>query len=327
MTLPYLLKLLSLCLASFFLVHLALALLISLATPAAVRFSARLTPVTAARFLFFLRMLPAAVGALIVAGLCVPSYLWLEPRTAASEEIGAVCLAFSTLTVGLWAVSITRGLRAIIGSIVFLRQCERTAQRTVLPGEALPLWMVEEPAALFAIGGIFRARLLISRQVMSVLSGDQLAAALRHERAHWTSRDNLKRFLLILAPDLVPFLHGFESLVQAWAKYTERAADDLAVAGDAGGSLSLAAALVCVSRLGIATTTPSLAAPLLPGDEDLEARVERLLSVAPQAGAHQRWMGCLISCAAVLLSGTVVMIALEPALLHPVHRLLENLIR
>ena len=39
--LPYIAKLLCLSLASFFLIHLALALLVSLATPAALRIAAR----------------------------------------------------------------------------------------------------------------------------------------------------------------------------------------------------------------------------------------------------------------------------------------------
>ncbi|HEX4595611.1 MAG TPA: hypothetical protein VH157_15105, partial [Bryobacteraceae bacterium] len=124
MTLPYLFKLLSLCLASFFLIHLALALLVTFASPAALRLSERIQPVQAARFLFSLRMLPTGLGALIVVGLCVPSYLWLEPRTATSEEIGAVCLILSIATVALWAISLTRGLRAINRSIWFLRECE-----------------------------------------------------------------------------------------------------------------------------------------------------------------------------------------------------------
>jgi hypothetical protein len=272
-------------------------------------------------------MLPAGLGALIVAGLCVPSYLWLEPRTATSEEIGAVCLILSIATVALWAISLTRGLRAINRSIWFLRECERTGQETGLPGEPLPLWIVEEPAALFAISGIFRPRLLISRRVMGELSAEQLAAGLRHERAHWTSRDNLKRLFLMLAPGVLPLVPGFRSLDRAWAKYTERAADDRAVAGDAGRSLALASALVQVSRLGIALAASPLAAPLLADDGDLPVRVERLLSGAPRPEARGGWMGCLVAGAALMLSGATVAIGLQPALLYSVHRFLEHLIR
>ena len=327
MTLPYLLKLLCLCLASFFLIHLTLALVIKLVTPAALRLAARIRPAVAARFLLFLRLLPCGFGLLIVTGLCVPSYLRLEPRTATSEEVGLMCLAFSILTAGLWGGSITRGLGALARSFRFLRHCQRNGHQADLPEERFSAWVVKEPATLFAIAGIIHPRLLISRKVMNALSSEQLAAAVRHERAHWTSRDNLKRLMLAMAPRMLPFLHGFGTLERSWARYTERAADDEAVAGDAARSLSLATALVSVSRLGIIPRPSALVAPLLADDDDLTARVERLLSSPQRAESHQSWMGCLVTGAALVLSGAVVALGLQPGLLFTVHRFLEHLIQ
>ena len=327
MTLPYLLKLLCLCLASFFLAHLALAVAVWVGTPAALRIAARIRPALGARFLIFLRLLPAGLSGFIVAGICVPSYLWLEPKTATGEGVGWVCLTLSVLTVTLGAVSISRGLVALARSVRYLRYCQRRGLRTELPGESSPAWIVEEPPALFAIAGIVRPRLLVSRQVMRLLSGDQLAAALRHERAHWTSRDNLKRLTLLLAPDMLPFFHGFGALERSWARYSERAADDRAVGGHASHSLSLATALVRVSRLGTTPRASLLVAPLL-ADDDLPGRVERLLSAPPPTdNAHVKWMSCLLAGAAVILSGTVIALGLQPAFLYPVHRVLEHLIR
>jgi Zn-dependent protease with chaperone function len=326
MTLPYLFKLLCLCLASFLLVHLALAIAVGLATPAAVRIAARIRPVLGARFLLFLRMLPAGLGGFIVAGLCVPSYMWLEPETATGEGVGSVCLALSVLTLALWAVSMGRAVVALTRSFHYLRHCQRTGLKMDLSGERLPAWVVEEPVALFAIAGVFRPRLLVSRRVIRLLSRDQLTAALRHERAHLTSRDNLKRLMLVLAPGMLPFIHGFARLERGWAIYTERAADDQAVGGDASRSLSLATALVRVSRLGTAPSATVLATPLL-ADDDLPGRVERLLNAPPRAEANVSWMGCLVAGAAVMLSGAVIAVGLQPAFLYPVHRVLEHLIR
>jgi hypothetical protein len=151
---------------------------------------------------------------------------------------------------------------------------------------------------------------------------------MQHERAHWTSRDNLKRLLLVLAPDILPFLRGFAGLERGWARYTERAADDRAVAGDVGRSLSLATALVSVSRLGIPPRASALVAPLLADDDDLPARVQRLLSTAPAGHTvSERWMGCLLAGAAVMSSGAVIAIGLQPVLLYQVHRVLEHLIQ
>ena len=327
MTLPYLPKLLCMCLASFFLIHLALALAIGLATPAALRIAERIRPVLAARFLLFLRMLPVGLSAFIVAGLCVPSYLWLEPKTETGEGVGWICFGLSILTIILGAISIRRGLLALDRSLRYLRLCQRSGVKTDLPAERVPAWTVEEPPALFAMAGLIRPQLLISSKVMRLLSEDQLAAALLHERAHWTSRDNLKRLSLVVAPDMLPFLHGFRTLERAWVRYTERAADDRAVGGDPGRSLSLATALVRVSGLGMAPRASVLVAPLL-ADDDLTGRVERLLSAAPPADAARlRWMSCLVAGAAVMLSAAVVTVGLQPALLSPVHRVLEHLIQ
>ena len=323
MTLTYVLKLLCLCLASFFLVHLALATLMSLATPAALRIAGQMRSAAAARLLFFLRMLPAASSALIVAGLCIPSYLQLEPRTATSEEVGLLCLGFAILALVLWVGSFIRGIRAMTRSVHYLRHCQRIGSKTDLPGEPSPVWLLEEPAALFAIAGITRPRLLISRQVVDMLSGDQLAAALQHEHAHWISHDNLKRLFFALAPGVLPFLNGFVRLERGWTRYMERAADDRAAGGDAVRSLSLATALVRVSRLGIAARPVPLMAPLLADDEDLQGRVERLLNPVPLAETHTSWMGCLMAGAALILVAGLFTL---PALLYPVHRFLERLI-
>src|SRR5579864_335959 len=138
MSLPYLFKLLCLCLGSFFLVHLAFALVIRLATPAALGLATRMSSSMAARFLFSIRMFPAGFGAFLVAGVCVPSYLRLEPKGATSEQVGLICLAFSILAGTLLAVSIRRGWSAVTGSIRYLRHCQRTGRKTALPEEGLP---------------------------------------------------------------------------------------------------------------------------------------------------------------------------------------------
>ena len=62
----------------------------------------------AGRFLLALRLLPAALALFVVAGLCVPSYLWLEPETG-PEEVGAGCLAAAILAAVLWGTSTARG--------------------------------------------------------------------------------------------------------------------------------------------------------------------------------------------------------------------------
>ncbi|HEV2388524.1 MAG TPA: M56 family metallopeptidase [Candidatus Acidoferrales bacterium] len=322
----YLLRLLCLSLASFFLVHATLSLSTWLATPAAIRLAKRLRPRLAARFLLALRLLPAGAALFVVAGLCVPSYLWLEPATK-PELVGFACWAAALLGTGVWGISIARGLRAVCGSLQYYRRCERAGREARLPsGGGSPLLVVEGEAPLVALAGVLRSRIVISRGVLRALSPVELDAVLRHERAHRASGDNFKRLLLVLAPDIFPFSRGSAALDRAWARFSEWAADDRAVGGDSRRSLSLAAALVRVARMG-APRREWLLSCLLADGADLSARVDRLL-LGDCLQEKPAWaMRALAGTIAIVATGMLMAAILQPATLYWVHRLLEHLIR
>ena len=82
-------KLSCLSLAAFFLVHLAAAMAMGWLAPSAIRMAGRMRARAAARFLLTVRLAPLGM-AIVVAALCVPSYLWFEPNVA--EEVGPACL-------------------------------------------------------------------------------------------------------------------------------------------------------------------------------------------------------------------------------------------
>src|SRR5208282_2064249 len=105
MILPYTVRLLCLCLASFFLLHAALGLAVALAAPGALKLAEKMRARPAARFLFFLRVLPALLAAIVVLGLTVPSYMWLEPQSA-EESVGLACCAAALMGAAVWCVSI-----------------------------------------------------------------------------------------------------------------------------------------------------------------------------------------------------------------------------
>jgi len=326
MILPYLARLACLCLAAFFLFHVAAGLLASAMAPRAIRLASRVPPVPAARFLLVLRLFPAGFALFLVAGLCTPSYLWLEPK-AASEPTGLVCLAAALMGMAVCGLSVARATRAMARSLRHIRQCQRVSREMRLPGGREAAWVIDGPAPCVMLAGINRPRLVISRSVVAALPAEQLSAVVRHERAHGRSRDNLKRLLVLLAPDLLPFVHGFRDLERAWARMAEWAADDWAAAGNARRSLSLAAALVRVARLGSNPPTPVLATSLLADGSDLSARVERLLRPARPVSRSARREPVLSASACLLLAGALAAVMTNPATLHSAHEFLEFLIQ
>jgi beta-lactamase regulating signal transducer with metallopeptidase domain len=325
MNLPYLSRLICLCLATFFLVHAAVGLIVSLSARRAAEFASRMAPLHGARLLLALRLFPMALALFVVAGMCTPSYLYLEPK-GEPEEIGITCIAAAALGLAIWAWSVTRAMRAVRRSARHLQQCREQSREVRLPGERTSAWVVDSSSPCVMLAGVFQSHMVISRDVLASLSAEQLSAVVRHERAHGISHDNLKRLLMLLAPGILPFASGFRDLERAWAKLTEWAADDLAAGGKTKRSLSLAAALVRVARLGSPTVVPVLATPLLSEGADLSERVDRLLRPAHRSAHRRDREPILTATAGLLLTIAVIAGIAHPATLHAVHECLEFLI-
>ena len=321
MILSYWFRLAWLGLACFFLIHLAVGLAIGLLSPTAIRLAARFRPRTAARLLLMLRFFPLAFSSFLVAALCIPSYLWLEPNSA-QEQVGWGCLAAGLLAIAIWLISICRSLNAAARSFLYIQRCLRVGHEARLSGDSCHAWVIDGNAPFLALAGAFRPRLLVSRGVLNTLSKEQLTAALRHEDAHRVSRDNLRRLLIGLAPGILPFFRGFDALERGWTRFTEWAADEKAVAGDPHRAVALADALVRVARVGSAARASLLVTLLLADCSDLQVRVDRLLRPIPPAGISERWIALLTFGAAATLTS----ILLQPWLLRVAYRFLENLI-
>jgi hypothetical protein len=330
MALPYLLRLLCLCLASFFIMHAAAAVLVWVGAPAALRVAEHSKPGFAAKFLFAFRMFPSAMTLFLVLGLCIPSYLWLEP-TVHGEKVGFVCLGAAALGFLVWILSAFRVGFSLLRTSRYMSSCERDGQEIAVEGETAPVLVLKREAPVMAVAGLVRPRLIVSRSVLHKLTPEQREAAFRHEQAHQASRDNLKRFLYLLAPDAFPFISGFRKIEKQWVRYTEWAADDHAVAGDSQRALSLAAALVSVAKLGVnhqpAFLLSSLYSPLVAEDEDLAVRVDRLLCEQQYA---DKPLAPLVQVArnVSLVAGSLLVAALVwPGSLSSVHQILEKLIQ
>jgi hypothetical protein len=322
---PYLVRLLSIGLASFFLLHIALGTLVALFAPAAIRMAERMDARRAGRFILAVRLFPAAAACFVVAALCVPSFLRLEP-SATSEGIGIGCFAAAMLGLTVWVISTVRSARAIADSVRFARHSRLAACSIRVQGVALPVWVMESTSVPMALAGMLHPQVMLSRATLNALSPDQLDVTLRHERAHHVSRDNLKRLLLMLTPEIVPFVKPWKALERNWARFTEWAADDAAVAGDSNRSLSLAAALLQVARTRPSICPSPLVTPLSGCAADLAARIDRLLDPVQPGATFGPRLSLLAGASIVLLAGATVALAFEPAVLHLVHQALENLI-
>jgi Zn-dependent protease with chaperone function len=325
LSLTYTWRLLCLCCASFFVLHLALAVGTRLCAGTAVRMAARMKPSSAARLLFFLRIAPMALTVFALLAFCIPSYLWLEPE-AAGEKVGLVCFLMAALGAAICALSVTRVVSAVRGTVQYLEQCERHGRNIHVPGEPSPALLLADDAPVLAVAGVVHPRLVISKRVLRGLTAAQRDAALRHERAHRTSRDNVKRFLILLSPDVLPFLRAFTALEQNWAKFTEWAADDQAVEGDSNRALSLASALVCVAKMGSKPKLSYLFSSLLADDHELTERVDRLLRPQPNPGKPAEVLLPFLTSAGALIGTAVVIVLLWPGSLSLVHQALERLV-
>jgi Zn-dependent protease with chaperone function len=325
MILPYLLRLLCLCSASYFVLNLAASLLVRISSGLALRFAESITPRGAARFLLALRLLPFALAVLFVVVLCVPSYLWLEPA-ATAERVGAFCVALGFLGAATWFTSIARAAHSLLASLRHKRLCQLAGREARVPGESSPLFVVENEAPFLALSGLLRPRLFISRSVLHNLSAEELDAALSHELAHRASCDNAKRFLFLLAPDILPFVRPLQSLERSWSRFAEWSADDQATSGDPRRALSLASALVRVARMGSSPPLPYLSTSLLACDRDLSARVDRLLHAMPVARAASKPAHHRLRATGFFLVACLASLFLAPFALSSVHKLLELLI-
>lgn len=321
MALPYYVRLLCLCFATFFVVHTLSWLTIRSVASAAVRIAGTMRPRMASRFLFAVRMMPSALTLFLIVGFCVPSYVWLEPDIN-SERVGWFCLAAAVIGAAIWAVSILRGLTSIVLTDRYLRRCQAH-----LAAAADDLFVVDDEGAVMAVAGVVHQKLVVSQSVLDTLTPEQQDAAFRHEAAHRASRDNLKRLLFLLTPDVVPFIGGLRCLERSWSTFTEWAADDEAVDGDQERALSLASALVKVAKLGIHGRPTLVLSSLMDDDRDLETRVDRLLREPAYAEKPMAPVLAFLRNAGLVIGSVVATLLMWPQSLGSIHRLLEHLIQ
>jgi hypothetical protein len=294
----YLLRMVCVCAATFFLLHLAAALLVRALTPLALQMVKLTTAANGARMLFVLRLLPIAAALSVVLALCVPSYLRFERD--APESVGLACLLLAASCAAMLLASALRGTRALISTWRLTRE----------PG-----------GAIFALVGFVRPQMLISAEVRASLSKAQMEAAILHEEAHRRARDNWKRLAMVLTPAL-----GFSKLEAAWARHAEWAADDAAMEGEPSRALALAEAMVHVAKLSNGHRTHLPVSSLVAGKDELSKRIERLLK-RNEVNVRRRKPMLAKVIAMAGTGATLLFLLHEASLLYAVHDAMEHLVR
>lgn len=268
------------------------------------------------RAYLWLRLAPTASGLLFVCLFFVPAFLWLEPRDGV-EKVGAKIILVTLAA----AVPLLRSAHDALVSrrATRARVAEWLADAVPLrlPGFSLcRAYVVKAPFPVVAVVGIRRPFLVVSRAVIDACSDDELAAILAHEAAHVERRDNLKRLLMVIAPDLLARTALARNLERGWQQASEEFADRRAGAPRA---LDLAAALVKVARLAQRSVAPPATVSAFCQGGDITRRVVRLTaSRAPDhdiAGRSPALLGLTIAAGATLL--------IASGALHHVHVLTE----
>ena len=205
----------------------------------------RLEPVSRARFLFGLRVLPLAAAVAGALGVVLPTFLWFEP-SGTRERIPVTLIVTALCGLALLARAAWRAFHA-------LSVTRRLTQQWLAAARAIPgldarvaAYAIDDEFPTVAVVGIRRPVLFMSSRVLRECSEDETRAMILHERAHVEARDNARRLALRACPDL--FTRAAQ-LDRAWESASEEAADTAVARQAPQLALSLAQALIRIGRL------------------------------------------------------------------------------
>lgn len=206
-----------------------------------------------ATLLFRLRVLPALIAIGVVGLLCVPSYVAYEPG-GTSERVGPVLAILATIALGFSVAAAWRAATCWRATRRLARKWRSAAQPLDLLGRQVTAWRhpayrLDHAFPVMAVVGAFRPQLFISNAVLEALSDDELAAAVAHEHAHVVTADNLRGVLMRSASDVFGLSFLARRIDRLWAEAAEAAADESVARLGRDAALSLAAALLKITRL------------------------------------------------------------------------------
>lgn len=329
----YYLIAISVALAAFFAADAVGSLVAACAWRAAYPFARRLAPASRADLIFALRTIPTALAFACVT-LLLPAYFTYEPAHS-DEEIGAKLALVALVAASGFALAAWRGVASLAATHRIKRSLMRRASPLQLDGLRVAAFRVEHALPLVAVVGCLRPRLFIAGHLFDLLGEDEIAAAVAHELGHVASRDNLKRTLMHLCRNVLPFAPRARALERAWSAESESAADEFAaVAGGAQAAISLASALVKIARLMPETVAPAshAVAMLVGSGGNVAERVDRLLSFADanvtgsSAAREANAMRHAATLSHLFILASTILLAAQPHVMRGFYAALEKIV-
>lgn len=263
--------------------------------------------------ILFVRLLPSGVALVFVVAIFLPIQWVLEPRDAV-ETVGGAWYVLALLGIAIAARSAWRAAR--------LGHLSRLIQKGARPWRDVSSIDEVDELPGISLAGILRPRILVGRKVTTELTAAELDVAIAHETAHRDAFDNLARWCMLCAPDVLCCLTVSARLEHHWHVLAESRADGRAIRGDRVRAVHLASALIKVARLSDAwsRTRPVVAWSTLHDPDLLERRVHRLVhDVLPVADPPASWWG------RVVVALIAIVVAL-PLVAGPIHRFTEALV-
>jgi Zn-dependent protease with chaperone function len=276
-----------------------------------------------ARRLLWLRSVPILASAAVTLTIVVPAFAIFEPNGGA-EAAGPYLVALATTTLLLFAASLWIGLRAALNTYLTARQwLQSSSPLEIDPPAGMPTFVIRSAAPIVALIGVFRPKLVAAQCVIDACSDEELTAIVSHERGHLRSRDNLKRWLMACAPDVLRWTPVHAEIVSAWHAAAEHAADDVATDGSHAARADLAALLVKLARLTPQAAFPAAAVSPFVEKDGLTRRVTRLLDAPALVEDHRRNLAPMV---AGLLTAVVIGVISSPNAMKDVFDVVEMVV-
>lgn len=241
--------------------------------------------------------------------------VWLACQSAVQAVAGYLPLIGLALPLLLVVLGFVRGLDTFFWQLWSTRQLLRDLrQRIVLPGPTLQqlfvsldlpnrVRLVNDTSAFAFAAGLLRPSIWLSQGLVDLLSDEELAAVLRHERHHVSQRDPLRVLLARTWAASLFFLPAANALLQLFLDAKENEADEAA-----GAAPDLAAALLKLVRAGKALPAQANLAAM--DSSPTTGRIQRLLrgenwQLSLRATAGRRFFVSLALVAAIFATSTV----------------------